>query len=127
MRKYVLYSAKLEREDKFLAIGAQGWSPASGRRWRPAQRPTAAKSRHAVTAKPARQGWQPPCRQKASAFHLLTNKLEQFLIVGAGLGRLRAHFFLRIAHQIAQLLAVNRRKLFNKCIQAAVITDQPGA
>ena len=25
---YVLYSAKLEREDKFLAIGARGRSPA---------------------------------------------------------------------------------------------------
>src|SRR5690606_15710768 len=28
MRKYVLYSAKLEREDKFLAIGARARSPA---------------------------------------------------------------------------------------------------
>src|SRR5690606_12538187 len=36
MRKYVLYSAKLEREDKFLAIGARGRSPAqAATQWQP--------------------------------------------------------------------------------------------
>src|SRR5690606_27392170 len=79
MREYVLYSAKLEREDKFLAIGAQGRSPASGRRRWPVRRPVCAPAKpafppsmavavgriscHAVAAQPAqRAGLQQPGR-----------------------------------------------------------------
>src|SRR5690606_33238599 len=91
---YVLYSAKLEREDKFLAIGARGpvFAPA-----KPAFPPSmavaeprischivaakpackagihqSAKSRHAVTAKAAgriRPGRLTGCQNRSSGVH----------------------------------------------------------
>src|SRR5690606_22262394 len=90
MRKYVLYSAKLEREDKFLAIGAQGpvFAPA-----KPAFPPSMAVAEpriscHAVAAKPARQGWH---AISATVFEYILNNVLLFMQIIRFRLRVRQH------------------------------------